>query len=337
MIRSIIWTNTIYLIFIIVWFFILKNTNLWKFIIESKNIIFPYMSIKTKPKPEQYFDWKYLDIAHSIQKNNISDIDAFAKDVDLDQFGRENMSLLTRAIINDKEKSVRELLTLGANPNLKDSNGMQPIGLAASISDNNKYLKILLEYKWDPNGSFNEYKYALHKSNMKRYRDNVDILLDHGANINLANYSGSNHESILIDNIILKDYDRAIYLINRGADIHLNNDEIASYIQEDEVTSPELFKKQIEIKKILMQNGVVFPRVRKYEEKYQPLRKIRYASAEGKIWENKILDLGRSPTWIGKIWVEIKRLENQAFKLWIKDNWYSETQKQIEQEIMNEQ
>ncbi|WP_343617513.1 ankyrin repeat domain-containing protein [Flavobacterium sp.] len=61
------------------------------------------------------------------------------------------------AIYNNKYESVKTLLKLGADPNLHDTYTGKTAVIVAAENDDLKYLRLLLNYKGDPNSIENTF------------------------------------------------------------------------------------------------------------------------------------------------------------------------------------
>ncbi len=101
------------------------------------------------------------NLIQAIQRNRISDIkeiiesDTMLKDYQEPVFG---MSPLMWAVQNDKYQSVKALLEMGADPNLRSKTGATALFKAISYSwvdtdskSSRKYVELLLDYNADPN------------------------------------------------------------------------------------------------------------------------------------------------------------------------------------------
>ena len=139
-------------------------------------------------------------------------------------------TLLMVAILNGKYQSSKALLQLGANPNLhNNSSGTNAVILAAWVEDSN-YLKLVLEYKGDPNSIENifpkpnstdtPFRFSALTSAVNSYGDKglekVKLLLEAGADINYSEKGII--QTVLGESLIQGKMDIAMGVIEKGAD-----------------------------------------------------------------------------------------------------------------------
>lgn len=141
-------------------------------------------------------------------------------------------TLLMMAIYNSEYESVKTLLELGANPNLHDTYKGETAVIVASGNVDPKYLKLVLEYKGDPNSIENVFSdpngkmdqsrnSALNKAILpsimgKKNLEKVKLLVEAGADINYTKKGII--QSALAVALIHNQMDVAMYLIEKGAD-----------------------------------------------------------------------------------------------------------------------
>lgn len=156
---------------------------------------------------------------------------------------------LIRAIYHRKLKSVKSLLSLGANPNIRNNQGVTPQIVAIIDSrnhlsrDDTKFLSELLNAGANPNDTcyWNGEKFSMlsPQSSMLMLalnysQDKAQLLIDYGADIN---YMNSNNISAAIESLINNQLDIAEFIIvERHADItkpfyfqDLTNDSVIDY------------------------------------------------------------------------------------------------------------
>jgi ankyrin repeat protein len=140
-------------------------------------------------------------------------------------------TLLMMAIYNRKYESARTLLLLGANPNHHDAyQGKTPVIDAAS-SEDPKYLKLLLDYKGDPNSIENVFSGPNLRINSERNSsltacisamdgkndlEKVKLLVEAGADINYTKKGII--QTVFGEALLLGKMDVALYLVEKGAD-----------------------------------------------------------------------------------------------------------------------
>jgi ankyrin repeat protein len=140
-------------------------------------------------------------------------------------------TLLMMSIYNSKYESAKTLLELGANPNYHDTyEGKTPVIDAAGNADP-KYLKLILEYKGDPNSIENIFPDPKKIINPERNSaltscisamddkndlEKVKLLVEAGADINYTKKGII--QTVFVAAIIQHKMDVAMYLIEKGAD-----------------------------------------------------------------------------------------------------------------------
>lgn len=175
------------------------------------------------------------ELAKAVKTGDIKKIqeEVIQKKVSVDYIeSRFGNTLLMMAIYNSKYESVKTLLELGANPNLHDTYKGETAVIVAAGNDDPKYLKLLLDYKGDPNsvedvfsdpnGKMDQSRYsALTKAVLpslmgKKNLENVKLLVEAGADINYTKKGII--QSALAVALIQDQMDVAMYLIEKGAD-----------------------------------------------------------------------------------------------------------------------
>ncbi|WP_082632631.1 ankyrin repeat domain-containing protein [Chryseobacterium sp. IHB B 17019] len=133
-------------------------------------------------------------------------------------------TLLHLSSYNNNYKAFKELLRLGANPNIADSlHCTTPlIEIALSFDDKTKYAEELIKYKANVNyvecnsGKEEQKTYAtpLIAASNRNNLELVKLLIGNGANIN---YTNPNGEDALSAAALFKNYDVVLYLLQQGA------------------------------------------------------------------------------------------------------------------------
>ncbi len=134
-------------------------------------------------------------------------------------------TLLHLSVYNGNYKAFKELLKLGANPNIADSSHCTTplIQVAQSSEDKLKYAKELIKYKADVNyiecnNGREQQKTnntALIAASGQNNLELVKLLIKNKADIN---YSNPNHEDALSAAVLFKNYEIVLYLLQQGAD-----------------------------------------------------------------------------------------------------------------------
>jgi ankyrin repeat protein len=164
---------------------------------------------------------------------------------------------LTLAIFNNEYDSAKTLLELGANPNLHTTFKGKTAIIVAADNDNPKYLKLLLDFKGDPNSIENVFSgpkkriasernsaltTAIAPSVMgKKNLEKVKLLVDAGADINYTKKGII--QTALAEALIQEQMDIALYLIEKGADY--TKPITPTVIEGEDVTVLQILRKSI--------------------------------------------------------------------------------------------
>jgi len=168
------------------------------------------------------------ELAKAVQDDNIEKIDEeIQKNPSIVNYqeSKYGKTLLHLSSYNDNYKAFKELLKLGANPNIADSSHCTSplIEVALSFDDKTKYAEELIRYKANVNfvecNSGKEDQKtnttpliaASGRNNLKL----VKLLIKNGADIN---YTNPNDEDALSLAILSNNYDIILYLLQAGAD-----------------------------------------------------------------------------------------------------------------------
>ncbi len=173
-------------------------------------------------------------LAKAVEAGDVKKIkeEILQKKVSVDyQESRFGQTLLMLAIFNNEYDSAKTLLDLGANPNQHDTFKGETAVIKASSNDDPKYLKLLLDYKGDPNSIENVFSGPKKRINSERnsaltacisavYNKNdiekVKLLVEAGANINYTKKGII--QTVFAEALMLGKMDVALYLIEKGAD-----------------------------------------------------------------------------------------------------------------------
>lgn len=178
-------------------------------------------------------DTPVWDLAKAVEDENVSVINQLVteKRLPIDyQESKFGNTLLMLSIKNSNYESVKALLSLGADPNLPNNyRGTTPMHDAAKNRDP-KYLKLLIEYKGDPN--IIENKQLITEDEEVRETplnvaisyasgnnlEKVKLLVEAGADFNFYNKSYTYIPHLpLSDAISHYQFDIALYLLEHGA------------------------------------------------------------------------------------------------------------------------
>ncbi|MET3036155.1 ankyrin repeat domain-containing protein [Chryseobacterium sp. NRRL B-14859] len=212
------------------------------------------------------------ELAKAVWDNDVNKIDEEVKkspqiiNYQEKKFGN---TLLNLSVYNDNYKGFKELLKLGANPNISDSmHCSSPLITACeSFDDKTKYAEELVKYKADVNyvecsSGRNKQKTnrtALILASDRGNLDMVKLLVKNEAKIN---YTNPNDEDALSLATLSKNYDVVLYLLQQGADCKImlykkynsDNSETLVYMK-DWIEANRSAKEYSEIKELLKKKG----------------------------------------------------------------------------------
>ncbi len=166
----------------------------------------------------------YRKLAKELNNQNVRAIEniVISEKLNLNTFDSlHQLSLLNWCLLNDKLKSFKTLLRLGADPNKRDSLNKfpQPIIVAAAKKDI-EYLKLALEFGGDPNAFFPKAQWFRDFTPMggaifSLRLENVQLLTEKGADLNSVQSEFSNP---LENALVQEQIDMVKYFIEKGAD-----------------------------------------------------------------------------------------------------------------------
>ena len=211
------------------------------------------------------------ELAKAVWDNDIEKIDKEVKKNPkiLDyQENRYGNTLLNLSVYNDNYKGFKELLKLGANPNIADS--MQcstPLITACESFDNDiKYVQELIKYKADVNyvecnsgkNAQKMYRTPLIVASGQGHLQIVKLLIENGAKVNYVSPDGGYALTAALSN-----YQLVLYLLQQGADCSKSlykkggGDDLKDIYMRDwiEHEADHSAKEYQEIKEILKKRG----------------------------------------------------------------------------------
>lgn len=169
--------------------------------------------MRTMSANQVFSDPKAIELAQAVAKGDVQKIQALASPQTLNAKGRDDVTLLEWAVLNQKTASLNALLGQGANPALQGMDGQTVLHLAAQVKDA-AYLKLLLAHKVNPNLAAKDGASALINALLVEQRDNLKVLLNAGANPNQKDIAGSTPLHVAAR---IKDYDSIMILLENGA------------------------------------------------------------------------------------------------------------------------
>jgi len=164
------------------------------------------------------------------------------KGADVNEPGRDGMTLLMWAFLKQNKTGFRALLENGADANLiTERAGGETVSVIhfAAIMERTDYLQLLVENGGDPNLVHPETgKTPIYEAIGNLRKDNIDLLIRYGANLNFQDRTG---QTPLIDASNLNQYDVVYKMVKAGADIWIadNFGETIAYNIEQRPMNPE--------------------------------------------------------------------------------------------------
>ena len=219
----------------------------------------------TNMKAELFFEPKMVQLLKSIQKNDINTAkQLIAEGAELNVLGDEGITPLLWLITQTNDlKATQRALDLGADPNFERSNGDNAVNFVARDYAP-AWLKMLLAAGGDPNSIDRNGMPAMFDAIGGENWDNINTLLEYGADVNLKDRSGRN--SALYPTYIMK-YEFAYFFLLKGADPYIHDDTGADLAWsvyepiEDGIIAPDSINYPwvMKIKQQLIEQGVEFP------------------------------------------------------------------------------
>jgi ankyrin repeat protein len=230
--------------------------------------------------PELYFDGQMLELGRAIAKGDTANIvAAINSGADPNGIGREGVTPLIFAFGTHQKKAMVTLLENRADPNMRITapqaiegiRGQTAVTIVAGTEDN-EYLEILLDHGGDINAKNSDGEPILitmlfmDPTNYK----GMEILLGRGADMEATDSSGA---TLLIILARVCDFQHLFYMLQRGADykkrdkggFDISSDVFNYKINKDEF--PEGFEWQRKCKEFLLAHGVKDPGPLKPKEK----------------------------------------------------------------------
>jgi uncharacterized protein len=203
-----------------------KDGKRWRWIaaIALLIVVLPIAGFKGYKMAEKqawwYFSGPYLTAADAIDRGDTADLERALKGLDVDAYGKENVTLMWYAIAKMQFGAVSTLVRMGSDV-MHDgpSNAGTPLYLAFWAKDE-RLLKAMLDGGFSPNYQ-NEDESSLLQlalSNGQNPFPAVKLLLSRGADINHRDRIGGTPASEALD---ADRPDIVMYLIEHGADVNV--------------------------------------------------------------------------------------------------------------------
>lgn len=205
-----------------------------------------------------------LSLATAVEHDNVQEITRLvATGIDIDAEGKDQVTPLSWAFLRRKKAAFAKLLELGANPNVRVINGKPLIFLASRISDDSDYLKLLLDFKADPNVEFSADKKVpfdgvIWMAKGEATRRNTELLIAGGANLNHRSRIGNTPAMRAVAQYELE---VAYLILSAGADldpVNENGDNIVYTVISHEFKHPEAKRWSEQVLDLLRKKGADF-------------------------------------------------------------------------------
>lgn len=214
----------------------------------------------TLSNPSSYFSGRALDIAQAIRDGDSHRLKPLLQGVDLNQFGRKNMTFLFYALQEKQYDAIRLLVQAGADPTQPVPDFGSPLGWAMKLPDA-RLLAAMLDGGLSPN-ALSDDEPLIFFNTTEGSLEHLKLLVERGADINAVD---SLNGTPLYEALTAMQLDQAEYLIQRGArhDTATRNGitipfTVDTLIAGQQSGSPA-WKKLNEIKKLLIERGARFP------------------------------------------------------------------------------
>ncbi len=176
-----------------------------------------------------------VDIWSAVASSNIDEVRRFSQaGGDLNQKNGDGDTLLMHALQTGSLASFEELLSHGADPNISMRDGRTITAWTISEKKTLDWLRLALEHGADPNmlsmsraSEFNlpPLQFATSNGTLAHAR----LLVEHGADVNYLN--AAKHRPLIFA-MGMGRYDVVLLLLEAGADIHANDTEPRSFLNE---------------------------------------------------------------------------------------------------------
>jgi hypothetical protein len=231
-------------------------------------ITLPAIAMKKFPATD-FFSDSQLVLAQAIERGDLVKVQELASMTDLNTPGRKNMTLLFFAFQealkhNPKQLEIMgALVKVGADPQHEVPNFGSVLGVALNTSSS-EFLRVLLDAGVDPNTMIEGLRPIIFFVTKERTFESLKLLIARGADINLRN---SLRNSALYEALMNNGLDQIDYLLDHGANpntYNINGISFPLVLSDDiERNAPApnsiTYKKLIEIRDRIIKMGVKWP------------------------------------------------------------------------------
>jgi hypothetical protein len=168
----------------------------------------------------EFFEGQRLDAARAIATGNFEQLRAAVRSLDIDKPGKKEMTLLWFAIMEKNFDAIRILVQLGSKADEQIAQGLGiPVNYAL-LNKDLRFLKAMLDGGMPVNLATSAGRTLLHKAAgpFGASLDHVKLLVERGADLEAKDTLG---ETALCQAIDTNQPDRALYLLERGANVNI--------------------------------------------------------------------------------------------------------------------
>jgi len=177
-----------------------------------------------KIHPEEYFSGSQLQLAQAIEDGNVDEVEKLATQTDLNKPGAKDLTLLYYALSEASNKDVNRLNVMsvlvkhGADPVQYVSDMGSVASNTAGYSDP-AFVKALIKGGMDKNARFDSTPIIFYSTNEKAF-PTLKYLVEIGTDVNAKDGLG---QTAIFEGIYGEQYDQVEYLLNHGADANVTN------------------------------------------------------------------------------------------------------------------
>lgn len=177
-----------------------------------------------KIHPEEYFSGSQLQLAQAIEDGNVDEVEKLSTQTDLNKPGKKGLTLLYYALSEASKKDVNRLNVMsalvkhGADP-------VQYVADMGSVATNTAgysdpvFVKALIEGGMDKNVRFKSTPIIFYSTNERAF-PTLKYLVEIGTDVNAKDGLG---QTAIFEGIYGEQYDQVEYLLNHGADANVTN------------------------------------------------------------------------------------------------------------------
>ncbi|WP_345830369.1 ankyrin repeat domain-containing protein [Erwinia sp. HDF1-3R] len=217
--------------------------------------------------PESYFNGNELILAQEIQKGHLDNVQKIAPGTDLNKPGKQDMTLLfytLKTAYGEKQNQLKilsEMVKLGANP-LQLVPDMGSVAQVVARSDSPAYMNALLEGGMSPNAVVEDTPIIFDTATAHSF-DVLKLLVSRGADVNKKDSLGQN---VLIEALASMQLDQVEWLLNHGANPTLKTvngwrfgNMLEKSIKSEGSVHSKTGAKLAEIKDLAIKKGMKWP------------------------------------------------------------------------------